>query len=470
MTTLQRVPRTPIEQTVEGAAALRKLETASRNKDPRGAAKARKTFLQKRKSEEDLDRQAEKRRRDKQQRRAVPLPVKTKPADKGHRAKSSHDRDRGRPSHQVEKKTKEDARMMAELFSEDDSPARSRDDFPRTPMMTPGMTPAPEVHKRSRSSVELAPETPADIAARPAKKAKVKSQARPKAAPPAPVAPAPAAAPAGPDPLDKKGKQELQNKIDLLEDDYLEVVLQFLEADLGGAGEGDEVNLDLDNLAPYRQQQLVKVVAEELQKQRARQEAHARGERTPPESPIFDIGKGILTPLQGFQTAASEPPMSPMHLEPAAAPSKSQLPPPTATPTPFPTPSEYGDDHAERIPVEPVAQQKPKVPSASASPAARSGSGSSGQSVGKLMEDTISQAVRKAVRVTPELTESKTPRAQGPECSPKHSPKHGGHSPRTQGNDSMLDVLGDEELAALCDELPGERSQAASVVVSGTSV
>jgi hypothetical protein len=305
---------------------------------------------------------------------------------------------------------------------------------------------------------------------------KAKSQAKPSEEAPAPASaeePAVAVAPkvpAGPQPLDKKGKQALQNKIDLLEDDYLETVLRFLEADLGGEEE-EEINLDLDNLAPQRQQQLVKIVDEELAKQKARQDAHARGERTPPESPIFDIGKDILTPLQSHKNTPLDPPVSPMQLDPAAAGTKNVLAL-GPTPTPFPTPSEAGEDDAaathpsESAHVQLAAAAATDSAPVEAAPVEKVVT-AVGQSVGELMEDTISRAVRKAVKATPELTESKTPRA-----SPRNPACASGASPKTRAPDSMLDILNedDEFMTGIMEEFADIDAADAKRAASGTGM
>lgn len=353
--------------------------------------------------------------------------------------------------------TNPDEKMMSELFPTDDenegagqrAQKRQRDgrqDMPaekrRRELKQTLSASSAEKHARARRApAELPPQTPMDafcIESKP-KPAKpgAKSQARLSGATPA----SSSSAPPKLEPLNAQEKQALQLKIDELNDDALETVLKFLESDLGDPDQ-EEINLDLDKLTPQRAQDLVKVVREELAKQKkAEEEAKAPPGKSPPQSPVYDLGKDIVTPLL---TARQDPPVSPMQLEPSqtAAATKCQIPIPTGSPTPFPTPSENGDEHHERVAAAAqIAKSpaiRPSVPSVAVSPAP-----SAGQSAG--VEEAISKSIRKAVRMTPELTESKTPRHTGPSSSPK--------SERPMEPDSMLGVVDEAMLSAMEGEM-----------------
>jgi hypothetical protein len=77
------------------------------------------------------------------------------------------------------------------------------------------------------------------------------------------VAPAVEAASIPAQGLSVEAKKFLQSKMDLLDDDMLDRVLDFLEPELGNS-DGDEVQLNIDLLSVDRLHALVKVVDAEL--------------------------------------------------------------------------------------------------------------------------------------------------------------------------------------------------------------
>ncbi|CAK0828297.1 unnamed protein product [Prorocentrum cordatum] len=69
--------------------------------------------------------------------------------------------------------------------------------------------------------------------------------------------------------LTQEEKLILQGKLDQLDDVQLDRVLEFLGPDVGGGDDGQEVDLDLDQLAPNRQRALIQFVDAELEKVKA---------------------------------------------------------------------------------------------------------------------------------------------------------------------------------------------------------
>jgi hypothetical protein len=66
-------------------------------------------------------------------------------------------------------------------------------------------------------------------------------------------------------PLSMEAKKTLQDRLDKLDDDGMDRVLEFLELDMRyDGGTDEEVQLDLDRLAPARQHALVQMVSDHL--------------------------------------------------------------------------------------------------------------------------------------------------------------------------------------------------------------
>jgi len=113
-----------------------------------------------------------------------------------------------------------------------------------------------------------------------------------------------------PAPLTQSEKNELQEKIDKLDNNQLDRVLHFLEPDLGENPDGD-VQLDLENLPPQRQRALVEVVEGELRA------AAGIGVAPTLASPAFPVVEPGATPFpvvspqpatpRGERTAADAP-------------------------------------------------------------------------------------------------------------------------------------------------------------------
>jgi hypothetical protein len=57
-----------------------------------------------------------------------------------------------------------------------------------------------------------------------------------------------------------EAKRDLQRRLDLLDDDGMDRVLEFLKPEMGEGNQDDEVQLDLDGLTAARQHALVEVV------------------------------------------------------------------------------------------------------------------------------------------------------------------------------------------------------------------
>mmetsp|Transcript_113025 Transcript_113025/g.178533 ORF Transcript_113025/g.178533 Transcript_113025/m.178533 type:complete len:742 (+) Transcript_113025:65-2290(+) len=348
-----------------------------------------------------------------------------------------------------------------------------------------------EVPKKEPLLAELEP-TP-----RPKRSRPEETEAKPRGRPKAKTQAQPPSSDVGKQPLDSEAKQKLQEKIDLLEDDYLDKVLRFLEADL--SQEVDEAfDLDLDKLATDRQHQLVEVVDEAHRKQKARHDAHARGERTPPDTPPFDPTKeSLLTPAVNDtpQFTPQPTPMEPTPFElaataPASAPAQASV-----DNTPCPTPSPAAEKtqlnataqplrspHRERSPdMVSAPSRSPASPGkaqlqqlVATAPANASGSPgvqappsgtprTSSQAASRVSsatrspetreaEDILARAAKKSAKHTPELRESKTPRQQ-----PAPAPSLGSPPPGRLP-DSMLDVLDVAEVLAIAEELPASAS------------
>jgi len=69
------------------------------------------------------------------------------------------------------------------------------------------------------------------------------------------------------EPLNEQEKESLQERIDLLDEEHLEEVLDFLAPDLATEGEESaDVQLDVDALPPARQRALVDFVEAQLRR------------------------------------------------------------------------------------------------------------------------------------------------------------------------------------------------------------
>jgi len=124
-------------------------------------------------------------------------------------------------------------------------------------------------------------------------------------------------------------KGDLQAKLDQLDNDQLDRVIDFLKIDMGDASEGQEIQLDLDTLPPARRLALIKFVDAELRKGIATR-AKLGGDAAPGmslNSPCFPALEPGTTPL-GLGTpnaSVMTPRREPDNAVPAASAAKRQL-------------------------------------------------------------------------------------------------------------------------------------------------
>jgi len=129
--------------------------------------------------------------------------------------------------------------------------------------------------------------------------------------------------------LTQKEKNELQLKIDRLDDQQLDRVIEFLTPDLGTGSDGGEVQLDLDTLPPHRQRALVEVINAEL-KARATPTGHSQPEVVIASkgSPLFPAVEPGATPLAlatPLAQDAATPRSETANADPAISAAKRQL-------------------------------------------------------------------------------------------------------------------------------------------------
>eukprot|EP00928_Gymnodinium_smaydae_P009585 TRINITY_DN13596_c0_g2_i1.p1 TRINITY_DN13596_c0_g2~~TRINITY_DN13596_c0_g2_i1.p1 ORF type:complete len:603 (+),score=122.10 TRINITY_DN13596_c0_g2_i1:85-1809(+) len=123
--------------------------------------------------------------------------------------------------------------------------------------------PSPEKPKRPASASKARPAAPKAKRQRTSKPAPaVHSGASASAL--AAASAAAAAAPMELEPLSKEARLELQKKLDLLDDDRLDKVMDFLKPELGDTGD-EEAELDINKLAPARQHELLNFVLGQLE-------------------------------------------------------------------------------------------------------------------------------------------------------------------------------------------------------------
>lgn len=332
--------------------------------------------------------------------------------------------------------------------------------------------------------------------AKPRGRPKAKTQAQP----PSASAGKPSESSANRKPLDSEAKRALQEKIDALEDDFLDKVLSFLESDLNKEGDDENFDLDLDTLPPDRQHQLVQVVDSETRKQELKNVAKERGERTPPDTPPFDPTKeSLLTPAVNDTPQFTPQPtpvevgaIPPLELgAPAVVTTALGQASVDRTPCPTPSPAVEQAQVTSQVTRSPNIEPSPDMVSCSttsqgknqpqqnttAAPANAAGSPSTAavqapptgtprtsshaasrvSSAGatrspdqtREAEDMLARAAKKSAKLTPELRESKTPRQQ-PAPAPALA------SPPARLRDSMLDVLDVEDVLAMEREALGE--------------
>lgn len=131
--------------------------------------------------------------------------------------------------------------------------------------------------------------------------------------------------------VSQQEKGQLQAKLDKLDNDQLDRVIDFLKLDMGDNLEGQEIQLDLDTLPPARRRALIKFVDDELCKAcgaRARTACSADvAAGVPSMSPAFPTMEAGATPLAAATpvAAALTPRREPEAAGPAACAAKRQL-------------------------------------------------------------------------------------------------------------------------------------------------